>query len=89
MEIFHLDGASETLEYVRTIASHTFISSNNLAVDQDGLGFVVSNDHNAKVGTFAELDMLIGGGSLTYCSSDTGKCHVTANKGFSFANGIV
>ncbi|KAJ5969480.1 hypothetical protein N7501_005728 [Penicillium viridicatum] len=89
IEIFDLDGTAETLEYVKTIASHAIISPNNLAVDQDGLGFVVTNDRNAKVSTFAVLDMLIGGGSLTYCRSDTGKCHVAAKKGFSFANGIV
>ncbi|KAJ5401833.1 uncharacterized protein N7487_007729 [Penicillium crustosum] len=89
VEIFDLDGASETLEYVKTIASDAIISPNNLAVDKDGLGFVVTNDRNAKVSTIAELDMLIGGGSLTYCRSDTGKCHVAANKGFYFANGII
>ncbi|KAJ5932394.1 hypothetical protein N7516_006883 [Penicillium verrucosum] len=89
IEIFELDSASETLEYVKTIASDAIISPNNLAVDKDGLGFVITNDRNAKVGTFAELGMLIGGGSLTYCRSDTGNCHVAANKGFSFPNGIV
>ncbi|CAG7935033.1 unnamed protein product [Penicillium nalgiovense] len=89
IEIFDLDDASETLEYVKTIVSESIISPNSLAVDNDGLGFVITNDHNAKVGTFIELEFLIGGGSLTYCRSDTGKCHVAANKGFSFANGIV
>ncbi|KAJ5456745.1 hypothetical protein N7530_012019 [Penicillium desertorum] len=88
IEIFDLDDASETLEYVKTIASDAIISPNNLAVDNDGLGFVITNDHNAKVGTFIELEFLIGGGSLTYCRSDTGECHVAAKKGFSFANGI-
>lgn len=89
IEIFDLDDASETLEHVKTIANDAIISPNNLAVDKDGLGIVITNDRNAKVGTFVELEMLIGGGSLTYCRSDTGKCHVAANKGFSFANGIV
>ncbi|CAG8909147.1 unnamed protein product [Penicillium egyptiacum] len=89
IEIFDLDEASETLEYVKTIASDAIISPNNLAVDNDGLGFVITNDHDAKVGTFLELELLIGGGSLTYCRSDTGRCHIAASKGFSFANGIV
>lgn len=89
IEIFDLDEASETIEYVKTIASDAIVTPNNLAVDKNGLGIVITNDHNAKVSTFAELEMLIGGGSLTYCQSDTGKCHVAANKGFSFANGIV
>ncbi|CAI7584681.1 unnamed protein product [Penicillium glandicola] len=82
IEIFDLDDGSETLH-------DAIISPNSLAVDTDGLGIVVTNDRNAKASTFAELDMLIGGGSLSYCRSDTGKCHVAANKGFSFANGIV
>ncbi|KAJ5199908.1 hypothetical protein N7491_009295 [Penicillium cf. griseofulvum] len=89
IEIFDMDNASETLEHVKTITSDAIISPNGLAVDNDGLGIVITNDRNAKVGTFVELEMLIGGGSLTYCRSDTGKCHVAANKGFSFANGIV
>ncbi|KAJ5952122.1 uncharacterized protein N7479_010535 [Penicillium vulpinum] len=88
IEIFDLDDASETLEYVKTIASEAIISPNDLAVDDDGLGFVITNDRSTKVGAFVDLGMLIGSGSLTYCRSDTGKCHVAANKGFSFANGI-
>jgi hypothetical protein len=89
IEIFDLDNGSETLQHVKTIASDAIISPNSLAVDKDGLGIVITNDRNAKVGTFVELGMLIGGGSLTYCRSDTGKCHVAASKGFAFANGIV
>ena len=89
VEIFDLNDAAEILEYVKTIASDAIISPNNLAVDKDGLGIVITNDHNAKVGNFAALGMLIGEGSLTYCRSDTGECHIAANKGFSFANGIV
>ncbi|KAJ5177814.1 uncharacterized protein N7500_000513 [Penicillium coprophilum] len=88
IEIFDLDDASETIEHVKTIVSEAIISPNNLAVDKDGLGFVITNDRNAKVATIPEVGMLIGGGSLTYCRSDTGKCHIAANKGFSFANGI-
>ncbi|KAJ5496717.1 hypothetical protein N7463_008704 [Penicillium fimorum] len=89
IEIFDLEDASETIEHVKTIISEAIISPNNLAVDNDGLGFVITNDRNVKVDTFPELGMLIGGGSLAYCRTDTGKCHVAANKGFSFANGIV
>ena len=89
IEIFDLDDDTETLEHVKTIASDAILSPNNLAVEEDGLAFVITNDHNTKVGTFRDLEMLVGGGgSLTYCRSDTGKCHVAAKEGFSFANGI-
>ncbi|KAJ6108635.1 hypothetical protein N7523_009958 [Penicillium sp. IBT 18751x] len=89
IEIFDLDDDTEILEHVKTIASDAIISPNNLAVEEDGLGFVITNDHNSKTGMFRDLEMLVGGGSLTYCRSDAGKCHVAAKEGFSFANGIV
>lgn len=88
IEIFDLDDDTETLKHMKTITSDAILSPNNLAVEEDGLGFVITNDHNTKVGMFRDLAMLVGGGSLTYCRSDTGKCHVAAKKGFSFANGI-
>lgn len=89
VEIFDLNDETETLEHVKTIASDAIVSPNNVAVEDDGLAFVVTNDHNGKVGTFRDLEMLVGGGSLTYCRSDTGRCHVAAKEGFSTANGIV
>ncbi|KAJ5134981.1 hypothetical protein N7526_006346 [Penicillium atrosanguineum] len=89
VEIFDLNDNTETLEYVKTIASDAILTPNNLAVEEDGLAFVVTNDHNKKVGKFRDLEMLFGGGSLTYCRSDTGKCYIAAKEGFSFANGIV
>ncbi|KAJ5997442.1 hypothetical protein N7499_006162 [Penicillium canescens] len=88
VEIFDLDEASETLEHVKTVASEAIITPNGVAVEEDGLGFVITNDHNTKTGAFRGLEMLIGGGSLAYCRSDTGKCHIAADKGFSTANGI-
>ncbi len=36
---------------------------------------------------FRDLEMLVGGGSLTYCDFD--ECHIAAQKIFSYANGIV
>jgi hypothetical protein len=88
VEIFDLDETSETLVHVKTVASEAIITPNNVAVEEDGLGFVITNDHNTKTGTFRDLEMLSGSGSLTYCRSDTGKCHIAADKGFSMANGI-
>jgi len=89
VEIFDLDDDTETLEHVKTIVSEAILTPNNIAVEDDGLPFVVINDHNMNVSKFRGLEMLVGGGSLTYCRSDTGKCHVAANKGFAFPNGIV
>ncbi|KAJ5908755.1 hypothetical protein N7495_001437 [Penicillium taxi] len=52
IEIFDLDNSSEVLQYVKTIASDSIVSPNNVAVDSDGVGAVITNDHNSKVGTF-------------------------------------
>ncbi|KAJ6002663.1 hypothetical protein N7451_005210 [Penicillium sp. IBT 35674x] len=88
VEIFDLNKETDTLEYVRTIYSGAIISPNNLAVDADGVGFVITNDHKGKTGRFRDLEMLYGTGSLTYCRSDTGKCNIAAREGFRFPNGI-
>ncbi|KAJ6103883.1 hypothetical protein N7486_004105 [Penicillium sp. IBT 16267x] len=88
VEIFDLNKKTDTLEYVRTIYSDAIISPNNLAVDADGVGFVITNDHKGKTGRFRDLEMLYGTGSLTYCRSDTGKCNIAAREGFRFPNGI-
>ncbi|KAJ5370266.1 calcium-dependent phosphotriesterase [Penicillium cataractarum] len=89
VEIFDLDTPSSTLVHVKTIASEAIISPNNLAVADDGIGFLVTNDHDAKAGMFRDLVILLGGGSLTYCRSDTGKCEVVARKNCSLPNGAV
>ncbi|KAJ5267271.1 calcium-dependent phosphotriesterase [Penicillium angulare] len=88
VEIFDLDETSNTLGHFKTVASEAILTPNGLAVEEDGLGFVVTNDHNTKTGTFRGLEMLSGGGSLAYCRSDTGKCHIAADKGLSIPNGI-
>jgi hypothetical protein len=88
VEIFDLNKGSTRLEHVRTVASDAIISPNDLAVDDDGVGFLITNDHNTKVGTFRSLSVLFGHGSISYCRSDTGKCHIAADKGFHVPNGI-
>jgi SMP-30/Gluconolactonase/LRE-like region len=88
VEIFDLDDRSEALKHVKTVFSDAIIAPNGLAVDADGVGFVITNDHDAKVGAFRDLEMLYGSGSLTYCRSDTGECRIAAKKGFAFPNGI-
>lgn len=88
IEVFDLNPVSDVLEHVKTIVSDALVSPNNLAVEQDGVGFLISNDHDTKVSTVRDLEMIFGSGSVTYCRTDTGKCKIVADKGFSFANGV-
>ncbi|KAJ5281573.1 hypothetical protein N7478_006945 [Penicillium angulare] len=87
IEVFDLDKATETLQYVKTIASDALVSPNNLAVDADGVGLVITNDHSGKTGTFRDFELLYGLGSLAYCRTDVGECHIADTKGRS-PNGI-
>lgn len=89
VEVFDLDQSSETLVHVKTIESDALVAANNLAVMEDGVGFLVTNDHDSRVGTFRSLGFFFPGGSVSYCRTDTGKCRVIADKDFSFPNGIV
>lgn len=88
IEVFDLAEASDILEHVRTIHSDAIISPNSLAVDKNGTGVVITNDHNAKVGIFRDLEMLYRSGTLTYCELASGECHIAAMKGLAFPNGI-
>lgn len=89
IEVFDLNDASEALQYVKTIASDAIIAPNSLAISEDGMGAVITNDHDTKVGRFRDLEMLYGSGSLAYCRFDSGKCDIAASKSFAFPNGIV
>lgn len=88
IEIFDLNKEKETLEHVKTLSSDAIISPNNLAVEADGIGMIISNDHKGKTGTFRDLENLRGTGSLAYCRSDTGSCHIAARSGFQLPNGV-
>ncbi|KAJ5256799.1 calcium-dependent phosphotriesterase [Penicillium angulare] len=89
IEIFDLDSTSETLEHVKTIVSDAIITPNDLAVDEDGVGFAVTNDHTAKAGLSRVWELFAGGGSISYCQTDSGKCHVAVREGCNMPNGIV
>jgi hypothetical protein len=89
IEIFDLEASSSTLVHVKTISSEAIISPNNLAVANDGVGILVTNDHDEKAGMFRDRVIFFGGGSLTYCRSDTGSCDVVATENCSFPNGVV
>ncbi|KAH8703393.1 serum paraoxonase/arylesterase-like protein [Talaromyces proteolyticus] len=87
VEVFDLVRGETELRFVRTISDPAIQTPNRPASTGDG-GFVVTNDHSAKVGFRRELDLLLGGGSIAYCSA-TSKCHIASNSGFNFPNGIV
>lgn len=89
IEIFDLDQATETLEHLKTIASLAIVTPNGLAVDADGVGFAVTNDHTTKVGLYRALELLVGGRSVSYCNSDSGECQIVTRQSCNMANGIV
>lgn len=88
IEVFDLAESSGTLDYVKTIHSDAIISPNSIAVDRDGTGVLITNDHNAKVGAFRDLEMMYRSGTLAYCHFNSGECHIAATKGLAFPNGI-
>lgn len=87
VEIFDLDEEGGTLHYVKTISSEVLVSPNDLAVDDDGVGFVITNDHSTKTGIFRGLEMLYGSGNVVYCQSDDGNCRIVDPKG-NMPNGV-
>ncbi|KAJ5718510.1 calcium-dependent phosphotriesterase [Penicillium malachiteum] len=90
VEIFDLELGSETLQHVKTIFSDAIVTPNDLAVDADGIGFAVTNDHNSKVqGLSRSLEIFTGGGSVAYCRSDSSECRIATREGCNLANGIV
>ncbi|KAH7310629.1 hypothetical protein B0I35DRAFT_470483 [Stachybotrys elegans] len=88
IEIFDLKQGSNKLQHIKTIHSDALVTPNDVAVDKDGNGFIVTNDHAAKMGLWYGLGVAFGGTSLTYCRSDTGKCHFVAEKSFNIADGV-
>lgn len=88
VEIFDLKTGSNELQHVKTIHDKAIIAPNNLAVEDDGISFLLTNDHSGKVGLLRNLELVFGAGSVTRCRSDTGKCEVVLSKGLGMANGI-
>ncbi|CZS92048.1 related to serum paraoxonase/arylesterase [Rhynchosporium agropyri] len=73
IEVFEHTRGSTTMEHVRTI-SHEAVSTPN--------GLLATGDGGLRM-----LEMLFGGGSVTYCIL-SGSCNLAATHGFKFANGI-
>ncbi|KAJ6092490.1 hypothetical protein N7486_007779 [Penicillium sp. IBT 16267x] len=80
IETFDLDQATETLDHLKTIVSVAIVTPNGLAVDADGVGFAVINDHTTKAGLYRVLELLVGGGSVSYCNSDSGECQIVTRE---------
>ncbi|OGM43314.1 paraoxonase [Aspergillus bombycis] len=77
------------LAHVKTIVSDAIISPNNLVViDGDKGDFLVTNDHSTKVGALRDLGLIFGDGSIAYCRTDTGKCHIATTENCYMPNGI-
>ncbi|EAU32478.1 predicted protein [Aspergillus terreus NIH2624] len=95
IEVYDLDvsrrGRDGHLVHVKTIASDSIVSPNNLVVvddDEDRGAFLFTNDHSDKVGALRGLAPILGGGSIGYCRTDTGQCHLVATEKFKVPNGI-
>ncbi|PVH81997.1 calcium-dependent phosphotriesterase [Cadophora sp. DSE1049] len=86
IEVFEHTRGSTTLEHVKTIFHEAVSTPNGLLADGNG-GVYITNDHNSKTGKFRFLEMIFGGGSLTYYTL-SGTCHPAFTQGFKFANGI-
>ncbi|KAA8645032.1 uncharacterized protein ATNIH1004_009243 [Aspergillus tanneri] len=97
IEVYDLDirrgGDSNYLEHVKTIVSDAIISPNNLVAlddnDNSRGGFLLTNDHNTRApGVLRKLTPILGGGSISYCRTDTGQCHITSSDKYTLPNGI-
>ncbi|XMA16435.1 hypothetical protein WAI453_009226 [Rhynchosporium graminicola] len=86
IEVFEHTRGSTTMEHVRTISHEAVSTPNGLLATGDG-GVYITNDHDSKTGKLRMLEMLFGGGSVTYCIL-SGSCNLAATHGFKFANGI-
>ena len=87
IEVFEVKRGSNEMRHLTTIMSDAIQTPNKPAASGDG-GFLVTNDMSGKLGLRKGFDLLLGGGSLAYCSA-AGKCHLAAEKGFAYPNGIV
>ncbi|KAB8236667.1 uncharacterized protein BDW43DRAFT_241850 [Aspergillus alliaceus] len=93
IEVYDLDlrhsEESNRLEHVKTIVSDAIISPNNLVVvDDERGGFLVTNDHGTKAGPLRDLKAFLGDGSIAYCSTNTGECHLATTDNCFLPNGI-
>ncbi|KAF2639464.1 calcium-dependent phosphotriesterase [Massarina eburnea CBS 473.64] len=88
IEIFEFRKGETSMKHLRTISSPEIISPNNIAALGGG-ALVFSNDHSGKVGLRRELDPILGGGNIIYCSS-LDDCHTASppTPNLRFPNGL-
>lgn len=93
VEVFEFKRGNDEMRHLRTIHSPAIWSPNRPAAIGGG-AFVVTNDHGVKVGWKKQLEPVIGGGTIAYCSY-TGECHtaslpasVDIRKNLKFPNGL-
>ncbi|KAF2623259.1 serum paraoxonase/arylesteras-like protein [Macroventuria anomochaeta] len=93
VEVFEFKRGNDEMKHLRTIQSPAVWSPNRPAAVGGG-AFLVSNDHGVKVGWRKQLEPIIGGGTVAYCSY-TGKCHsatlppgIDIRKNLKFPNGL-
>ncbi|KAF4632400.1 hypothetical protein G7Y89_g5719 [Cudoniella acicularis] len=85
VELFKVDREGREMVHVKTFY-HKAIATPNKPAAAEGGGFVVTNDKSTKKGFRKLLDPILGGGSVAYCNFTS--CHIAANKGFAFPNGV-
>ncbi len=76
VEVFELKRGNDEMKHLRTISSPA-IWAPNRPVSIGGGAFLVTNDHSVKTGWRKELEPIIGGGTVAYCSY-RGECHTAA-----------
>ena len=93
VEVFEFKRGNDEMKHLRTIHSPAVWSPNRPAAVGGG-AFLVTNDHGVKVGWKKQLEPVIGGGTVAYCSY-TGDCHsatlppgIDIRKNLKFPNGI-
>ncbi|MCJ1382481.1 hypothetical protein MMC17_005594 [Xylographa soralifera] len=84
IEVFETKRGSDDLVHVKTYAHEMLVTPNKPAVVGNG----GENTADLLIGGLRrELEVLLGGGNVVYCSPSG--CHVAASTGFSFPNGMV
>ena len=88
MEVYDVERGSEEMRHVRTVYDpSTIYTPNKIAVLGDG-GFLLTNDHSRKTGLRKNLELVLRGGSITYCDASF-KCREVKKDGMAFPNGLV
>ncbi|KAL8747286.1 MAG: hypothetical protein Q9190_000830 [Brigantiaea leucoxantha] len=87
VEVFDVIRGDDQLLWVKTINDEAIVTPNKIAVTEDG-GFLVTNDHSAKIGLRRKFELFNGGGNIAHCSSAS-LCHTIATSGFNYPNGMI